>query len=632
MKHTILFLLLFIHGFTVAQKTYVLPELPSIITENANIVLVEEQIEADVTSDDKIKVKTREVWLVLNKSGEQRLNLTANYDENSRVKDIRAQFYNLAGERIAHLKKKDFSDQTQVGENLYSDSRKLTTRYTPGFYPYVVVFENETESGDTAFIFPWIPVKSYAQSVLKSTYTIRFGSGNKPRYKPVNLDGFNISIEEQPEKFVFTASEIRPLKYEAYSPSFLSVFPLVYLALDDFVLKGKHGNAESWRAFGKWIEEELLQDVGTIPEHTVQRMKFLVANETTNEGKARKIYQYLQDKVRYVSVQIGIGGWKPMPASEVDKLSYGDCKALTNYTKALLDALSIPSYYTILYADETFKDIQEDFVSFQGNHAILGVPDGDTITWLECTSQDMPFGYVSASLHDRKVLMVTPEGGEIVQTKTYEAEENLQESEVKIDISASGRMTAKLKRTSQGLQYGNRYGLIKLNDRNRVSYYKERWNYINKFSVSDIVFDNNREKIVFTETLTLETDTYATPVSDGFLFAPNVFNRSKVVPPQVGNREKPLYIAFGFVDKDRVTVTLPRELRPQGLPDPVAIDTEFGSYSMSVEQQDDNTLIYTRLLKMKKGTYPPEEYDNYRDFLRTVSRMDGTRILLQQTE
>src|SRR5690625_198168 len=99
----------------------------------------------------------------------------------------------------------------------------------------------------------------------------------------------------------------------------------------------------------------------------------MVANEKTNEAKTRKIYQYIQDKVRNVSVQIGIGGWKPMPAMEVDKLSYGDCKALTNYTKVLLDALGIPSYYTVLYADSNTIDIHEDFVSFQGNHVILGI-------------------------------------------------------------------------------------------------------------------------------------------------------------------------------------------------------------------------------------------------------------------
>ncbi len=60
----------------------------------------------------------------------------------------------------------------------------------------------------------------------------------------------------------------------------------------------------------------------------------------------------MQDKTRYISVQIGIGGWKPMLADDVNKLGYGDCKGLTNYTKALLEAVDVPSYYTLFLVVE----------------------------------------------------------------------------------------------------------------------------------------------------------------------------------------------------------------------------------------------------------------------------------------
>lgn len=82
-----------------------------------------------------------------------------------------------------------------------------------------------------------------------------------------------------------------------------------------------------------------------------------------------------------------------MLAKDVDRLGYGDCKALTNYTRALPQVVGVPSYYTIIYGDRQRRDLHQDFVSMQGNHAILAVPVKDQIYWLECTSQVHPFGF-----------------------------------------------------------------------------------------------------------------------------------------------------------------------------------------------------------------------------------------------
>src|SRR5690554_7717907 len=103
-------------------------------------------------------------------------------------------------------------------------------------------------------------------------------------------------------------------------------------------------------------------------------MRKLVENESDTRKKAEKIYKYVQDRTRYVSIQLGIGGWKPMNAKDVDRLGYGDCKALANYTKALLDAVDSPSYYSIIHNSPTKRDVTQDFVSMQGNHGILAIP------------------------------------------------------------------------------------------------------------------------------------------------------------------------------------------------------------------------------------------------------------------
>jgi hypothetical protein len=64
--------------------------------------------------------------------------------------------------------------------------------------------------------------------------------------------------------------------------------------------------------------------------------------------KVRTLYNYMQQRTRYVSIQVGIGGWQPFLASVVDEKGYGDCKALAHYMKSILDAVGIRSVYTLV--------------------------------------------------------------------------------------------------------------------------------------------------------------------------------------------------------------------------------------------------------------------------------------------
>ena len=134
-----------------------------------------------------------------------------------------------------------------------------------------------------------------------------------------------------------------------------------------------------------------------------------------------------------------------MLASDVDRVGYGDCKALTNYTKALLNVVGVPSYNTLLYRNPTKTNIESDFVAMQGDHMILCIPQNGTNIFLECTSQDSPFGYQGTFTDDRDVLVVKPEGGEIVRTKIYEDIGNTQTGKGTYTINENGDFSGILK-------------------------------------------------------------------------------------------------------------------------------------------------------------------------------------------
>lgn len=630
MKTFICLVVLFCSAHLFAQKEYSIASISKEMMENSNSILIDELVEIDVTNINKMKTKTYRVVAILNKMGDGDASLYEFYDGNSRVKSIEARIYNLFGKEISRYKKKDFSDVSRTGNNMYMDSRVTYLNYTPTTYPYIVVFESETETGDSAFIPPWYPLGGYAESTQKSVLKINFDPENKPKYKPNNLEGYDISITETPGEITFSASNLKAVRYEEHGPSKNRVLPNVTLGLNSFKLKGTSGSGKDWQEFGSWMNNSLLSDVNDLPEGTLARVRSLVANETTNEGKARKIYQFVQDKVRYISIQIGIGGWKPMTASEVDKLSYGDCKALTNYTKVLLDAVGVPSYYTVVYGDLEDRHIASDFTSLQGNHVILGIPDGDEITWLECTSQDTPYGYIGSFTDDRDVLVITPEGGEIKRTKIYGTEESTQHNTSKVKVNSDGSVSADFESTSKGLQYEDKYMLPKKKRDEVDEFYKKQWSYINGFSMESYEFNNDRENIVFSEKITLSIPNYANLVGDDYLFSANLFNQNKYIPPRIENRKQNLYLRYGYFDIDTVEVEIPKNFTIDILPEPTVLETKFGKYEIEFIKTSENKLTYNRKLRIDKGEYPPEEYENYREFLRSIARLDKTKILLKQ--
>ena len=170
--------------------------------------------------------------------------------------------------------------------------------------------------------------------------------------------------------------------------------------------------------------------------------------EITNELKDTAkivimLYEYMQNRTRYVGIQLGIGGFQPFPAETVDRLGYGDCKALSNYMKALLKAVGIPSVYTVAGAGYNQGITMTDFpTNNQTNHIILCVPLRNDTLWLECTSQTAPCGYLDPFTAGRKALNITAEGGKVVSTPLLTANQSSQVCKAGIIVNSDGSLQA----------------------------------------------------------------------------------------------------------------------------------------------------------------------------------------------
>ena len=611
------------------KREYASLLIPSELKENSNAVVRNSAIEITIEDIDKMIVSKTEVVTVLNKLGIADARIFESYDNDTKITNLSAIIYDAFGNQIKKYKERDFLDVSAVdGGTLYSDSRVKYVDYTPITYPYTLVFESEYKTATTGFIPWWFPVNGYYVSVEKSTYTLKNPKGIAWRKKETHLTDFNIEKNDSETDLTYVLKNQKAFEYENSSLSSRDILPLVKVALNKFYLKGVYGEATNWQEFGKWMHKSLLEGRDVIDDATKFKVLNLVKGITDFEEKAKIVYEFMQNKTRYISVQVGIGGWEPIAARQVDKVGYGDCKGLTNYTKALLDIAGVTSYYTVVYADKK-RNLDKDFSSIQGNHVILNIPNKEKDIWLECTNQTMPFGFLGDFTDDRDVLVVMPEGGVIKRTTRYKDIENFQKTDATVQLRKDGSLTATLKRVSKGLQYDDKQGLVSLTEEDLIKRYKSNvWSYNNNLEVNSVAIENDKDKVVFTEDLSVSIKNYAAINQGEYLFRVNIFNKIGYVPKRYRTRKLPLKISQGYKDIDDLIIKIPDGYSLNNLPETKELSTDFGTYKITFTKVDDTTFKYHKSIVIKEGVYPKEEYKLYRSFRRSIAKYENLRIAI----
>lgn len=627
------FLFCFGAFFARAQDTkYQALFLDKKLTENANAVVRLDEMTIEVASQDKMTYKVRQVVTVLNKRGDRYATTHVFYDKEKKVSGLEAYVYDKLGREIEHIKSRDFEDVNAAdGFSLYLDDKLLQYRYTPTEYPYTLEFFYEVETADTGVFPPWYFLSGSNVSVERSRYSISYASENlKPVIREQHISGFAIEKKEAERSITYSAKNLRAMEGESLFPGFKDVVPNLAVRLPKFHYKGYNAKADDWKELGAWIDGYLLAGRTTLPEATKARMRNLVAGIDDDLEEAKIIYRYVQENTRYISVQIGIGGFQPIRAIEVDLVKYGDCKGLSNYTKALLEAVGVTSYYTVVQAGRDKVDFEESFSDLrQGNHAILAIPYKEKYYWIDCTSKIHPFGFLGDFTDDRKVLVVKPDGGEIVKTVAYLDEQNHRGTHATYSLSEDGSISGAISITSKGIQYDNRFLIKDYSDEDLVKYYKRYWGYVNNLQVRSHVLKNNRDSVVFKENLEISASNYASRAGDRILVTVNAFDRSTSVPKRYRNRKYPFEIQRGHFEEDEFTIHLPEGYQVETLPDEMLLETEFGRYSIKfVHDALAGTVKYRRSLLVRHGLYPRELYAAYRNFRKNIAGADNAQMVL----
>lgn len=629
-KNAFSILMLFITFSLLSQENlYSSLTIPVDLKLSANAVVRLNNMELSIESKQKVIIRARRIVTVLNEKGNRYIDAGSGYDKYVKIKKIEAYVYNDVGKEIKKFKKKDFIDHSAVdGGTLYSDSRVLFMGYTPISYPYTVEFICEIETSNTATIPTWRPIDDYYLSIEKDNYVVNDFANLGLRIKENNFDDFDIIESNTATTVNYSIENVVSVKPEDLSPTLHDFTPQAYVAVEDFHYNGLDGKAKNWLEFGDWINKSLLKGRDEVSLETKEKILNIVKDIEDPIEKAKAIYGFVQNNTRYISVQVGIGGIQPIPAIEVDELKYGDCKGLTNYTKALLDIAGVKSYYTIVEAGQGIVDFDDDFASLeQGNHIILGIPNDDEMIWVDCTSQIHPFGFIGDFTDNRNVLIVDENSSKVIKTTKYLNNTNRQYSEANIVLNSNASIDSEVEVKTTGIQYDNRFFIERESKEDVTKYYKRHWSDINNLDIKKYVFENNKDSVVFTEKLNIHAENYASKTGDRLIFSANVFNKNNFVPDRYRNRKLPLKIQRGYLDEDVYRFILPEGYTIESIPENISIENKFGKYEIEYIVEE-NEIVYKRKILILNGTYPKTEYEAYRNFRKTTAKWDKSKIVL----
>ncbi len=609
----------------VYSQMYPFDSIPDSLKRRADAVIRTEQCLLELKTSGGAVEKYRRAITLLNDNSRSYRFLTVHYDKDTRINYLRGTIYDEKGKIIKTLGMINSYDMSAIpGGTFYSDDRMKVLYFPLYRYPYTIEYEYEISHSDILGLPTWEFQSSPEVSVESSGIQFVVPKSINLRHFETNLEHEVDSVSTGDETIYTWQEQNMPAKpVRNYIVETDYSFPVLNTALLDFKYNGMKGSMASWQKLGEWFYD-LNKGRDVLPDDEVKRIRDLIAGTVNRRDQAKKIYEYMQARTRYVSIQIGIGGFQPADAMTVSKNGYGDCKALVNYTQALLKAANIKSYYTLVQSSGQ-DDINTSFVDDYFNHIILCVPMEKDTVWLECTNQQIPFNYLAASTRNRHVLMLTPEGGKLVKTPAFTENENRIDRTGSFDLYVQGNSSGKLTSKYSGYYFGAAFSKFEMQSEDEMKRYLASNLRYEDVSVSSVSYEESKSETPFSKLkYEISVNSFAKMAGDELYFNPSL-DRGKFII----DYPSALTVSEFQVSNDSIVYVLPLGYEVEYLPKEVAIKNEFGEFRYSLEAEGDR-IIYVRFTDLKKAEIPVEKFSDFRTFINTMAKTDRQMVILKK--
>ena len=599
-------------------------------SQTVDAVVVQSTTEVDCRDMRNTRISEQRVYRLLHERASDMAQFAIGCSKWQKLADFNGQVTDATGKVIRKFKKGDLM-RSELSSSFAEDFYTLSLDYTPPSYPITIEFNWVTEANNGNFGFPtFAPIEAYNTQVDHASYVLTAPAQMACRYQCRNTADQVIQSTLGDGRIRYEAhmDNLPAIDNEPYSPSARETLPHILWAPGKFELHGVSGNMTTWQGFGAWIYSLLKGQQELSPEFKAQ-LHAMTDTCTSDRSKVEVIYNYLAQTTRYVSIQLGIGGWQPFPASEVCRTGFGDCKGLTNYLCAMLHEVGIPANYVVIRNDQC--SLVTEFPSNQFNHAIAQVPlPGDTL-WLECTaSAFVPLGYVHENIAGNDALLIDDNGGHLVKLPAYTPEQNVSYNKAHVTLLDDGSAKVDADMRYECRQYEDLLPLMSRTEQQRRDAMLSGIN-LSAVTLGDFTFTEHKQSYTTPHidvSMQLETRKLAN-ITGSRMFVPVGIFHKITVPRALQQRVQPVSIGYGYVDIDTLVVTIPEGYVVETLPQSASEVTLLGELSQTFEAADSTVTVVTRHL-MRDGRYPATDYATLRNLKTAVKRAYDQRIVLRR--
>lgn len=561
------------------------------------------------------------VLQINDRAGDNDARISIDYTKGDKLSIGSAWIEDLEGNIIRKLNKKDIEDRNSISDiSIYEDDFVKTFELKHNVYPYRIVYSYKKTFSKFFSVFSI----NYAESltpVREAIITVDVDSKKEIKYRQRNVDDPEIIDSSGRNKYIWRYTYNPPNKIERnisinrQNAPFIQVLPVNFKY-------GVEGSYENWKTFGDWIFD-LNKGRDELTDSEKQKINSLLTGVDKDIEKAKILYKYLQDYTRYVNVNIDIGGMQTYPASYVCTNKYGDCKALSNYMQAMLKYAGIKSYYTLIRAGRRILDIDINFPEQKFNHAILTLPiDKDTV-FLECTSKNTPFGYISSSIQGRKALLIDEGNSRFVDIPTKQLNDVKCTRRIEVNID---NQNVNLLIENRGSEYEYLTYLLKETNRNVLEKYIRENILHGSYELLDYSIEKGESKVpsIDLKASCKVNDLYK-KYGKNLVLKIFPINTPKYELPE--NRTQNVKIELPEYYSDTIVYDI-ANFDIAKVPNDINIESKYGRYEMTMKS-DGNKVIVSKSVIIYQGEYSISEYQDFFNFILSVWNNERTNLYIE---